>query len=273
MKLLLILLIILAVAGAVWLFMIAPRLNSPALLQQLKKYRYAHRGLHNIKAGVPENSLLAFRLAMEQGYGMELDVHLSQDGKLVVEHDDSLRRTCGVEGTIEQSTWDTLKTLRLEGTQEHLPLLEEVFDLVQGKVPLLIELKVVGGNYNALSKAVYEALTHYSGAYCVESFDPRAIQWFCKNAPRVVRGQLAGYLRKSGTKISPVLDFAIRNLLIHLLSRPDFVAYHYKDHKNISLRICRSLFGTPVFFWTVKSVEGENLTANYKASAIFETFE
>ncbi|MBQ8893702.1 MAG: glycerophosphodiester phosphodiesterase [Clostridia bacterium] len=268
-----VILIIIAALLLVWLYMIMPRLRRPAGLEQLKKHRYAHRGLHNIQKGVPENSLTAFRLAVEQGYGIELDVHLSKDGKLVVEHDDTLMRTCGAELTIEKTDWAALQQLRLEGTEERLPLLEEVFKLVDGKVPLLVEAKVVGGNWNQLGQALNDALSRYSGPYCVESFDPRQILWFRRNAPHVVRGQLAGNVRKEGSKVSSAISFALENLLVNVLSRPDFIAYNYESHRNLSFRLCRALFGAPVFFWTVRSVEGQNLTAKYKAAPIFEKID
>ncbi len=255
-----------------WLYMIKPRLRRPAALKALQKHRYAHRGLHDIKKGVPENSLLAFRLAKDAGYGIELDVRLSKDGRLVVEHDNTLSRTCGKELRIEDANWSALSDLRLEGTEEKLPLLEEVFTLIDGKVPLLIELKAAGTNWNELSKAVNEALKGYCGPYCIESFDPRALLWFRRNAPKTVRGQLAGNVRKEST-VSPIINFGLKNLLVNALSRPDFVAYNHKDHRNLSFRLCRAFYHPPVFFWTVRSVEGENLSARYKAAPIFEKIE
>ncbi|MBR6793779.1 MAG: glycerophosphodiester phosphodiesterase [Clostridia bacterium] len=255
-----------------WLFLIMPRLNRPAALSALHRHRYAHRGLHNIKKSVPENSMLAFRLAKEAGYGIELDVHLSKDGKLVVEHDDTLRRTCNSELIIEKTDWETLSTLHLEGTEERLPLLEEVFSLIDGKVPLLIELKAVGGNWNALAQAVSETLKGYNGPYCIESFEPRALLWLRKNAPHIVRGQLAGHVRKNGN-VSPVINFALKNLLVNVLSRPDFVAYQYKDYKNLSFRLCKTLFRPPLFFWTVRSDEGMALSERFDAAPIFEKID
>lgn len=263
-----ILYLILALA-ILWLYMIKPRLRRPAILRELTKCRYAHRGLHDIEEGVPENSMLAFRLAKEGGYGIELDVHLSKDGRLVVEHDNTLRRTCGVDWKIEETEWEKLSALRLEGTEEKLPLLEDVFDLIDGKVPLLIELKVVGGNWSALGRAVCDALKNYNGAYCIESFEPRALLWMRKNEPGVARGQLAGDVRKEST-VSPLINFVLKNLLVNVLSRPDFIAYHYRDHQNFSFRLCRSLYRPPVFFWTVRSAEGEKLSETYGAAPIFE---
>jgi glycerophosphoryl diester phosphodiesterase len=255
-----------------WLYMIKPRLRRPKSLSELKGRRYAHRGLHDIQKGVPENSLLAFRLAKESGYGIELDVHLSRDGRLVVEHDDTLRRTCGADLKIEETDWETLSALRLEGTEEKLPLLEEVFDLIDGKVPLLIELKVVGGNWAKLGQAVSDALKKYRGPYCIESFEPRALLWFRQNDPAIPRGQLAGNVRKE-SNVSPLINFLLKNLLVNALSRPDFVAYNHQDYQNLSFRLCRFLYRPPVFFWTVRSVEGETLSARLKATPIFEKIE
>ena len=250
---------------AIWLFMMAPRINRPALLKKLQTYRYAHRGLHDIEKGVPENSMLAFRLAMEQGFGMELDVHLSKDGKLVVEHDDSLLRTCGVNRPIEDCRWDEIKALTLEGTDETLPLLEDVLNLVQGKVPLLIEAKVFGGNYNALCAAIYQAIQGYQGDLCIESFDPRAVGWFAKNAPEIVRGQLSGHQLKQSAHI----DFAMRHLLVHCISRPDFLAYDYKKI-GLAPRLCRAIFRVPLFFWTIRTPDAKAKAEQWNATPIFE---
>lgn len=253
-----------------WLYMIKPRLRRPGALKALQTHRYAHRGLHNIENGVPENSLLAFQLAVEQGFGIELDLHLSKDGKLVVEHDDTLLRTCGSALRIEQTDWETLQTLRLEGTEERLPLFEEVLQLVDGKVPLLVEAKVVGGNQNALCRSIHQALSRYRGAYCVESFDPRAILWFRRHAPQVVRGQLAGQVRSRENNVSPVINFALKNLLINVISRPDFIAYHCHSYRNLSFRLCRALYRAPLFFWTIRSEEDARISRRHKAAPIFE---
>lgn len=258
------LILLLALFGG-WLFMMAPRLKRPALLKKLQTYRFAHRGLHDIEKGIPENSMLAFRLAMEQGFGMELDVHLSKDGKLVVEHDDSLLRTCGVNRPIEDCAWDEIKDLTLEGTAEKLPLLDDVLNLVQGKVPLLIEAKVFGGNHALLCAAIDQAIQGYPGDLCIESFDPRAVAWFAKNAPQIVRGQLSGYRLKQ----SKPIDFAMRHLLIHCISRPDFLAY---DHQKFGLayHLFRAFFGAPIFLWTIRTKEAKAIAEKQCATPIFE---
>ena len=136
-------LIVLLILFALWVFLTFPRRNHPkwALLRQ---YRYAHRGYHD-KPNIPENSMAAFRRAIEHGYGAELDVHLMKDGRLAVIHDASLKRTAGADVLVEDLTAEELKQYRLEGTQEQIPLLEEVLPLFQGKTPLIIELKAERG--------------------------------------------------------------------------------------------------------------------------------
>lgn len=256
-----------------WIFLIAPAANASEELQLLKSKKYAHRGLHDIQKGIPENSLMAFSLAAEKGYAIELDVHISKDGALVVEHDDTLERTCSSSLTIEENDWSALKDLRLEGTEERLPLLSEVLALVGGRVPLLIEAKVAKGSHTRLAKALAEMLKGYQGLYCIESFDPRPLYWLRKNAPHIIRGQLASHVRKDGAKVSPLTDFALSNLLVHVLSRPHFVAYGYQDHRNLSFRLCRALFRPPLFLWTVRDQKTAALAARLKAAPIFESME
>ena len=122
----------------------------------------------------------------------------------------------------------------------------------------------------ALAREVARVMGDYKGPYCVESFEPRALYWLGKADPTIFRGQLAGHVRKDGAKVSPLIDFLLRNLLVNVISRPDFVAYDYRDRHNLSFRLCRSLFRPPMFFWTVRSVEGANISAAAKATPIFE---
>ena len=133
-------------------FFLRGRTGHP-LLPELKQYRYAHRGYHD-KPQIPENSLPAFRRAIERGWGAELDVHLLKDGTLAVFHDSDLKRCTGEEGTIEDLDLAQLKQLRLEGTQEQVPLFDEVLALFEETKPLIIELKTYKGNHRALAEAV-----------------------------------------------------------------------------------------------------------------------
>ena len=133
-----IVLLVLIVLAELFLLMLRCRREHPGW-KLLRQYRYAHRGYHD-KPHIPENSMAAFRRAIEHGYGAELDVHLMKDGRLAVIHDASLKRTAGADVLVEDLTAEELKQYRLEGTQEQIPLLEEVLPLFQGKTPLIIEL-------------------------------------------------------------------------------------------------------------------------------------
>ncbi|MBR4409890.1 MAG: glycerophosphodiester phosphodiesterase, partial [Firmicutes bacterium] len=112
------------------------------ILEELLKHRFAHRGLHK-KPLIPENSMAAFRLAVDHGFGMEMDLHLTRDGKLAVIHDPSLLRTAGVDLIIEDLTLEEAQKYVLEESEgEVIPDFQELLDMVAGRVPLIVELKV-----------------------------------------------------------------------------------------------------------------------------------
>ena len=167
--------IILIVLFLLWMLALRCRKNHPAW-DTLRKFRYAHRGLHNSAEGIPENSMAAFRLAAEQGYGIELDIHLTRDGRLAVIHDNSLLRTAGVDVKAKDLTAEELSQYRLEGTEEKIPFLEDVLPLFEGKAPVIVELKVEG-NSAPLAEAACKVLDGFKVDYCIESFHPQAIIW------------------------------------------------------------------------------------------------
>ena len=197
----------------------------------LKKYRYAHRGYHD-KPVVPENSLPAFRRAIERGFGAELDVHLLKDGTLAVFHDSDLKRCANVEGEIEDLTLDELKQLRLEGTDEQIPTFDEVLALFEHETPLIIELKTARGNHKALAKAVCERLDSYQGEFCIESFDPFALIDVKKLRPEICRGQLSMNFEKDKAGLPWYKRFIAGNLLLNFLTVPDFIAYKFEDRSS-----------------------------------------
>ena len=220
-------------------------------LRKLRGWAYAHRGLHG--AGVPENSMLAFRKALDGGYGIEFDVHLMKDGTLAVIHDSSLKRTAGVDVLIEDLTLEDLDQYRLEGTDEKIPLFSELLELYNGKAPLIIELKA-HGNHAELTDAVCKAMESYKGVYCMESFDPRVVQWLRKNRPEIIRGQLAeNFLKAKHNPLNVVLKFIMTNHLMNFLSMPDFVAYKFDDRKTLGTKICRKLWKLQGVTWTIRS--------------------
>lgn len=250
MVILLILVVILCVA---YIFALRCRKGHKGL-QALQGWAYAHRGLHG--NGVPENSMQAFRLALENGYGIELDVHLMADGELAVIHDPSLKRTAGVDVMIEDLTKADLDRYNLEGTDEKIPLFSEVLDLFSGKAPLIVELKAERNNHAALSETVCKMMDSYQGAYCLESFDPRCVRWLRQNRPDQIRGQLTeNFVANPKSKLPFVLKFVLTKQLMNFLTLPDFIAYKSADRKRMGNFICRKLWGAQGVTWTIKSQE------------------
>lgn len=240
-------------------------------LQALRGWAYAHRGLHG--DGVPENSMAAFRAAKMAGYGIELDIHLMADGNLAVIHDAALKRTTGKEGYIEQVTADQLADLYLEGTQETVPQLCDVLALINGEVPLILELKAEGNNCPQLCQTVCDALKDYCGVYCLESFDPRCIMWLKKNRPDLIRGQLSeNYFSAHKSKMPWYLKLVLTNHMMNFLSLPDFVAYRYRDRKRFANSICRKLWGAQGVTWTIKSQQDFDTAVSEGWIPIFEGF-
>lgn len=238
------------------------------IIEELSKGRYAHRGLHS-KPQIPENSMHAFRLAVDEGFGMELDIHLTADNKLAVIHDASLKRTTGVDLKIEEITLAKAQEYHLEESSEKVPDFEELLEMVDGKTPLIIELKTVNGNTDALCRRTIEALKGYEGLYCIESFDPSVVKWLRHNAPEVVRGQLAGHLRRGGDKnIKRSHDFLLKNLLVNFAGKPDFVAYKYDNIDALAFR----MFSGAKFAWTIRSYEDLKRAEAKGIAGIFEKF-
>lgn len=226
----------------------------------------AHRGLHRKDRSVPENSLAAFRSAVDRGYGVEFDVHLTADGRLVVFHDDELSRMCGVEGRIEDFTLAQLRKLRLAGTQEGIPLLSEVLAVVDGKTPIILELKR-GHDNRQLCERVRELLLCYRGSVCIESFDPFIVGWWRKNAPEVLRGQLSCTAKDFGSSTSRLRAFILSRLLTNFISRPNFIAYGICPRKPLTVRLCEKL-GAMKVAWTSR----DWLNEDGNDSVIFEFY-
>ncbi len=239
-------------------------------LGKLAGVHYAHRGLWNERR--PENSLAAFCGAVEEGYGIELDVHLTKDGHLVVHHDDSLKRMTGVDVRIADCTLMEVRACHLPNGEE-VPTFDEVLEIVAGKAPLIVEVKVER-NAEALSRAVCERMRRYKGPWCMESFDPRAVQWFRKNAPDVIRGQLAFDHAGQGENLLLFLrDIGIASMLQNLLSRPDFVAFEACSERIGSVPFKLVKWMRPhLAAWTIRSQSDIDRLKGQYDLFIFEGF-
>lgn len=235
--------------------------------------RYAHRGFHNEQR--PENSLPAFRYGAICGFGAELDVHLMKDGQLAVIHDSSLLRTAGVDACIEDLTAEDLKNYTLEGTLQHIPLLRDVLPFFEEGMPLIIELKSARGNGELLAATTCYLVENYELNCIIESFDPRCLRWMRKNEPQYLRGQLAeNFLRHGdGSDLPRWLRWMLGNLMMNFMSRPDFIAYRFEDRDNLSLRLCRKLFGAKEASWTLRTPEELAAAEAAGCLPIFESFD
>ena len=261
--------VIILLLPALYLFLIMPRLFKKADMKALC-VDYAHRGLFGEE--FPENSLGAFRNAVENGYGIELDVQLSRDKKIVVFHDYTLKRMCGVGGRISDYTYAELSKMKLLGTEYTIPSFVDVLRLVGGRVPLLIELKGEDTS-TELCKLIAPILDKYKGAYSVESFNPFLLRWFKKNRKSVSRGQLVTKINAKKDKKNPILSFVLSGMLTNVFSRPDFIAVNGNIRNKPMVHICESIMQARVFVWTVKNEKEYVNCRREHRRTIFEDFE
>lgn len=261
--------IILFLLALCYLFSTKGRTGHPGLAK-LSRFRYAHRGLHG--SGVPENSMKAFRLALEHGYGIELDVHLLADGNLAVIHDSSLQRTAGKNLRIEDLTTDDLSNCCLEGTEETIPEFRNVLELFRSGTPLIVELKTAN-NAELLAETTCNMLDQYDVDYCIESFDPRCIYWLRKHRPEIIRGQLAeNYFRTAGSRLPLVAKLMMTWQTVNFLTKPDFIAYRFRDRNHISCKLCRKLWKVQGVSWTLRSQDDFDIAVKDGWIPIFEGF-
>ncbi|MBQ8598388.1 MAG: glycerophosphodiester phosphodiesterase [Lachnospiraceae bacterium] len=270
MTVLYVILIVIAVLIILYLLSIMPRMIGRPSYEPFKGVYYAHRGLHDNASEAPENSLAAFKKAVRTGFGIELDVQLSKDGVPVIMHDYTLERMCRREGKVCDYTWEELKTFRLLDSEETVPCLEDVLNVVKGKVPLIVELKVEWMDLS-VCPVVDAMLRKYQGVYCIESFNPTVLTWYRRYHNDVMRGQLASaYLRENEQK--GFLYFCLGNLMMNWTTKPDFIAYNHQYAGNLSRRLCRGLYKNLAVAWTIKSEEELEKAKKSFDVIIFDSF-
>lgn len=253
MKILIMLPVCLAALVVLYFLMIMPRVVYKPDTSPFMGWLYAHRGLHDNAAKVPENSLIAFRKAVEGGFGIELDVQMSRDGVPVVFHDFTLKRMCGVEGRVCDYSYDELRGFSLVGSGERIPGLAEVLKLVNGRTPLIVELKTERTDMS-VCRAVDRLCSRYKGLYCIESFNPLAVFWYRRHRKNIVRGQLTDAFIKEGEYVGTI-SFLLQNLMFNWVGKPDFIAYNCKYPRMLSARLCRRLYRSKSAAWTIRSLE------------------
>ena len=265
-----------AIIIAAYIFAIAPRMLDKPDSTSFTGILYAHRGLFDNETQYPENSLSAFKRALDEGYGIETDVRLTKDGIPVLHHDATLMRSCGAEGNIHDYTYKELQQFRLFKSEQKIPRLSDFLALVQGRMPLIIEYKLEPNEKpDAMCTVVNPLLAEYgatyNGAYCIESFNSWIVRWYKKHEPHVMRGQLGENYLKTGVQMNKGLLFILQNLLINFLTRPDFIAWNYEFRNSISFRLCCSLGALPVA-WTIKNQEQLDNAKKIYCAYIFDSF-
>ena len=264
-----ILLLILLLIG-VYLWLLMPRMHGrPDHTAFLGRY-YAHRGLHDNDSDAPENSMAAFRKAVEAGYGIEFDVQLTRDRIPVVFHDETLNRVCGIDGKVRDFTFEELQSFPLCKSRERIPKLSDFLEMVDGRVPLIIEIKV-HESADTVCSIADELIREYKGLYCVESFHPMAVRWYKKHRPEVLRGQLSSDFDKPGRKES-MGQKLVHYLETNVTCRPDFIAYDHQHRKNISRLVCKHVFHPINVTWVVRSQAELDVCRKDFEIFIFENF-
>lgn len=256
--------------AVLYMLAIMPRMIRRPDTSLFKKVYFAHRGLHDNAGDAPENSMAAFRKAVEAGLGMELDVQVTKDGVPVIFHDFKLDRICGVEGKIVNHTYEELQAYTLCQSKERIPRLADLLEMVDGRVPLIVEIKAETADVSCCV-IIDRLLRAYQGAYCIESFNPMVLFWFRRKRGDVVRGQLSSNFRREGEYWN-ILYFAMTHLLFNFLTKPDFIAYNHKFSEEPGRRICRRLYRHPAAAWTIRSEKDlEALKGEYDVF-IFDSF-
>lgn len=229
---------------------------------------FAHRGLHDARRGVPENSLAAFRAAVEAGYGIELDVRMSRDGVAMVFHDSSLDRMCGEPGRVDEMDAAELRKKRLLGTAETIPTLTEVRVLMAGRAPILVEVKNATPRLGGVETATALALRDYNGPYAVMSFNPRTVAWFQDHAPHMVRGQVIDLQPRPG-RWGKARLLVTKWLLWRRYGKPHFLAYDVNRlPAPLATRARRE--GMPLLTWTVRTPQHLKHAREQADNIIFE---
>lgn len=238
-------------------------------LTWLKNALIAHRGLHSKDGAIPENSRLSFEHAIEQGFAIELDVNVLKDGTVVAFHDYQLNRLCNDPRTVDDIGYEDLEDLTLLDSHQKIMTMEEVLALVDGKVPLLIELKP-HGNVMLLCESLMNSLINYQGVYAIFSFHPKVVYWFKKHHPEVIRGQIAETFKRD-PKMPKVMKWMMKHMIFNPWTKPDFISYYIHDMPNKILdRYYKK--GITVISYAAQSQSELDFVKSHYDNAVFEYF-
>ena len=233
-------------------------------LEFLSRSLIAHRGYYNNKKGIPENSVMAFKKAIDNNYLIELDVRLTKDKKLVVFHDDNLKRVCGVNKKVKDLTYKELLKYNLCDTTLKVPLFSDVIKLVNGRVPILIETKY-HNRYGILEKILINELSNYRGLYAIQSFYPMSLLWLKRNAKDIPIGLLSSDFKDNSNSLKKLIG---KTLILDLFFKTDFISYDVKGLPSnyISLKKDKK----KIVIWTIKNKKDYDLAKKYADALICE---
>ncbi|HZD91031.1 MAG TPA: glycerophosphodiester phosphodiesterase family protein [Pseudolabrys sp.] len=235
----------------------------------------AHRGLHDVSAGIIENTATAFTAAIDHGYAIECDLQVSGDGEAMVHHDDSLGRLTEGTGALASLSKAALQAVRFRQCADCILTLGDLCDLAAGRTPLVIELKSRFDGDLRLVRRAAAVLAGYRGPAALMSFDPALIAWLRTNARALPRGITAErhYTHAEWARLTVAQKFRLAHLLHAPVTRPHFVAYGVKDLPAPGAWVARHLFGLPLLTWTVRSMEDRRRAAAYADQIIFEGWQ
>jgi glycerophosphoryl diester phosphodiesterase len=234
----------------------------------------AHRGFHARAEGRIENSASAVAAAIGKGFAIEVDLRITGDGKVVVFHDATLDRLCGMSGRVADLSFDVVTAQKLTGSEDTVLSFDALLRMVSGKVPLVIEIKTDRKSDGRLERAVAAALGGYQGPAAVMSFDPDCVGRMRQFAPDRPRGLIADRtLPKEGDGLDATRRFMLRHLLLVPKVRADFIAYDVKALPAPGPWVCRRLLRMPVLTWTVRSEDDRRTARAHADQMIFEGFD
>ena len=234
----------------------------------------AHRGLHDLRCGVVENSLSAARQAIAHDYGIECDVQLSLDGEAVVFHDFTLKRLCGINGCVADYTAKDLGEFLLAGSADAIPTLTQFIDIIAGRVPLIIEIKSAFRGDLRLTQRVAEIVSEAPCTIVVKSFDPACITELARIAPQISRGIVGMKSYECGefAHLDDCHKFNLSNLLHVQDTLPDFISWRFEDLAELKRLTEQLNLNLPVFTWTIKNEHQKKMAKHHANQIIFEDF-
>ncbi len=232
----------------------------------------AHRGLHDEGQGIVENSASAVAAAMAKGYAIEVDLQCAADGLPVVFHDEQLDRLTREKGPVAARDAASLCAIPLRHGTDRILSLEGLLSQVDGRVPLVLEVKSTWGGDPRYEASIAEILKSYRGHVAVMSFDPDCVAAFKRLAPTLPRGLISERFEdtRHWSNLSALRRFAMRHLLTAAIARPNFIAYDIKALPALAPAMARSLFGLPLVTWTVRSEADKAKAKQYADAMIFE---